>query len=297
MRIQWNNSEHSIGIDALDNQHKELFNITNTLVDLQEKGASKTEILKVMKRLHAYTNYHFSTEEGLFLKFEYPEREDHHFIHKGFSEKVRYHFDQVQNNTDEDLSNLIELLVTWVKGHINQEDRRYAEFLDKNNLVVNENFFFSSENADQELEMAQAAEALWESKKLALRVKEIDDQHKELVFILQQVNDLNKRGVTDGRRRMYLPVIIKRLYYYSQFHFNLEEELMQKFNYPGLMKHKTLHQSFIDKINHFAKDYRQAKVSLTEEIVNYLKDWTLQHILQDDADYKNFLGSDSPASL
>lgn len=149
MDLKWEEGRHSIGIKTLDDQHRELFAITNALYELQKAGGGKSEFLILLKRLHSYTNYHFSSEEGLFLKFEYPGTEVHKRIHRDFSEKIRKHFEDLKDDLDVNLDEVLDLLASWVKNHILKEDRKYAVFFAEQGVNINENFFFSVDDSSR----------------------------------------------------------------------------------------------------------------------------------------------------
>jgi hemerythrin-like metal-binding protein len=292
MGLAWNEEEYAIGIGALDAQHKELITLAGELAALRDRKGGVEEAKGLLGRLHSYTHYHFTSEEAVLMRFEFPGARDHVALHRSFAESVRRQLDQFTSDRGGDLDAAVTLVEDWVSEHVKGADREYAEFLRKKGIRVSDSFFgVGAEDADVEAE----ALSLWERRKLALRIKEIDAQHRELVFILQQVNDLNKRGVSSERRRLYLPVIIKKLYWYSRYHFDLEESLLEKRAYPDLDAHKALHRGFVLKVGTFAKEYKAGRSDLTDEIVAYLRDWTMQHILRDDGAYRDYLAPEGTA--
>ena len=127
----------------------------------------------------------------------------------------------------------------------------------------------------------------WKKKKLELEINDIDNQHKELIYILQQTNDL--QHTSDARKKVFLPVIIKKLFYYAQFHFSYEEEHMSKNNYGQIKKQQELHKAFISEIMKFAEEYKKGYITLTDEIIIFVKDWVINHILTEDKQYKDYL--------
>ena len=65
-----------------------------------------------------------------------------------------------------------------------------------------------------------------------------------------------------------------------------EEEWMAKHNYRGLNEHRELHKGFIMRIQDFAREYNLDKESLNTEMLLFLKDWIINHILKEDRKYK-----------
>lgn len=280
MFIEWKDEKHSLGIPTIDEQHKELFLITNQLHEILETENYQKEAEKLLKRLYAYTSYHFASEEAIQKEYKFPFLDGHKAIHKSFKKKVIQELEGVRSNINYPLAPLQDFLIEWILKQIQGEDTKYAAFFKTNDIKPEVHFSVADKERNDIRDQ-------WQAQKLALHIGEIDKQHKELIYILQQTNDL--QHTSDSRKHIYLPVIIQKLFYYSQFHFSYEEEHMAKNNYPNLKGHQEEHKAFILKIQNFAEKYKQGFLDLTDEIILFLKDWTINHILQDDKNYKNFL--------
>lgn len=280
MFIQWNPSKHSIDLPLIDDQHKELFIITNQLHELLDLEQYQDKAVELIRRLYNYSSYHFISEEGLFKEYRYPKARSHKKSHDDFRRYIKDSLSEMRSRPNFSLAELLDYLVKWIIEHVQGEDREYSEYFEKNDIMPDLNFSMASRSTDDVL-------SLWEEKKLRMELKEIDDQHKQLVMILQQTNDLQYTGAQ--RKKIYIPIIIKKLFYYSQFHFSYEEEHMSKNGYPDIGEHKILHKNFINDILDFAKKFAAGRADLTDEIVLFLKDWTINHILADDKNYKNYL--------
>lgn len=280
MFIEWNDERHSIGFPVIDNQHKELFLITNQLHEVLNLEQYQNDAIKVLKRLYAYTGYHFISEESLLKEYGYNKITDHISIHNTFKNKIKESLEGIRVKQNFSLAPLQDYLVEWILTHIQGEDVKYAEFFRKSSIQPNLHFTIADEKREDVL-------SEWNKRKLELEINDIDNQHKELIYILQQTNDL--QHTSESRKHLYLPVIIKKLFYYSQFHFSYEEEHMSKNNYPQINEQKELHKTFISEILIFAEEYKKGISTLTDEIILYLKDWTITHILTEDKKYKDFL--------
>lgn len=279
MLVKWNSDKHSINIPDIDNQHQELFVIVNDLYNLRTHNSSNNDIIKLLKRLYAYTSYHFLSEERLFKEHAYPAAKGHIEMHNRFRRDVKEYLNEVREKPNTDLAPLQDFLVEWILDHITGADRRYSEYFAENGIVPD--VHLSSKNRT-------AAAELWEEQQLSLEIREIDSQHKELINILQQANDLN--FANEKRVYSFIPGIIKKMYYYSQFHFSYEEEHMAKNDYPALQEHQNWHRTFFSETKTFADKYNNGKsVELVGEIVFFLKDWTINHILTEDKKYKDYL--------
>lgn len=112
-------------------------------------------------------------------------------------------------------------------------------------------------------------------------VAEIDDQHRKLVQILNDLAGCIAFNVD------YIEVgkIIDSLVEYTAFHFTYEEGLWDKYlsDDPGVTDHKKVHQEFINEVKKFQARQKIAAVEvLAEEILGFLTKWLAAHILESD---------------
>lgn len=131
--IKWTDS-YSVGVKEIDHQHQKMFDIINKLYDLSDKPKSKEDFDAVVKELVDYANYHFSTEEKYFDKFNYAEKEGHEHIHMQYSVKIVEFQTRVSDNLGPLLSEMLDFLQDWWVGHINGTDKRYTESFHQHDL-------------------------------------------------------------------------------------------------------------------------------------------------------------------
>lgn len=72
LHIEWNDDWQSEN-NEIDQQHQQLINIANRLVNLSQNGANEKELMHQLDELLDYIRYHFDSEENLLTKFGYPE--------------------------------------------------------------------------------------------------------------------------------------------------------------------------------------------------------------------------------
>lgn len=125
--ITWDES-FSLGIELIDEQHKVWISLMNELYDAMSQGEGWNVIKKVLTGMHEYTEFHFSTEEKYFEKFDYPEKDQHENIHKKFIDKLHEFEDQFSKDDTTLTSEVMEFMKEWLINHIQVVDRRYVDF-------------------------------------------------------------------------------------------------------------------------------------------------------------------------
>ncbi|HAN19103.1 MAG: hypothetical protein A2X13_02585 [Bacteroidetes bacterium GWC2_33_15] len=118
----------------------------------------------------------------------------------------------------------------------------------------------------------------------SVKVKEIDDQHKVLIKLLNKLYD----AFMKKEHSTIIGDIIQELTDYASYHFGTEEKYFKRFNYKESEKHLSEHKIFTEKVNEFKKEYEKNKSALTFTIINFLRDWLKNHILISDKKYSDF---------
>ena len=119
----------SVGVDEIDEDHKKLVAIFNTLNHALSEGESHEYLTAVLTELINCTVWHFSHEERLMLKYDYAEREQHKAIHQQLINNARELEERILKKdktvSDEDL----EYLESWLTEHILTDDLRLGNYL------------------------------------------------------------------------------------------------------------------------------------------------------------------------
>ena len=119
----------------------------------------------------------------------------------------------------------------------------------------------------------------------SVSIKEIDDQHKKLFDLLNELHDAMKKA----KGKSVLGKVIKDLISYTEFHFSTEEILLQNCKYPDFKQHKLKHDEFTKKVKEFEQKYLDGSVLLSQEIVQFLMNWLVNHIKESDKQYSLFI--------
>ncbi|RLD67450.1 MAG: hemerythrin [Bacteroidetes bacterium] len=121
---------------------------------------------------------------------------------------------------------------------------------------------------------------LW-NEKYNTGIKEIDDQHKKLVNILNELYE----SFIDRTTNEKLKKVVQEMAAYTEYHFGVEEKYFKEFNYEGANEHIIEHQTFVHKVKIFKEDMEEGKVSVTFQLMNFLRSWLIEHINGTDRKY------------
>lgn len=128
---------------------------------------------------------------------------------------------------------------------------------------------------------------------MSVGVAQLDDDHKGLISILNRLGDALNEGA-DSRAAMTLG--FRALSQYMRVHFAREEHAMRAAAYPGLAGHHPQHVDFIAEMTEMADRFEAGSdADLLEDLVLYLRDWLINHIMVEDMAYKPFLSGNSDA--
>ena len=123
-----------------------------------------------------------------------------------------------------------------------------------------------------------------------LDIDEIDNQHKKLLKIGDEVYDI---AILDDGYDHYdeIMIVLDKLLEYVEYHFNYEENMLKQYNYEELHNQEEEHSAYIHKVKSIASrediDDNQRKTIL--EILDFLAQWITRHIMISDRKYAIYL--------
>lgn len=126
----------------------------------------------------------------------------------------------------------------------------------------------------------------WEDS-LSVHVDEIDEQHKVLVELINELNEAMQRG----RDRTAVGSVLASLIEYTKTHFSFEEKVMVTHNYPAYQRHKSEHDKLTAKVLDLQRDYRAGSAEMSDEVMRFLRSWLVGHIQGMDKSFGAFLNS------
>ncbi|BCS52368.1 bacteriohemerythrin [Geobacter sp. SVR] len=116
------------GLPKIDQQHRQLVALINDLDEAVEKGTAKAMIGGVLQELIRYVGNHFTDEEALMMRHNFPGLPMHCQEHDFYVTRLS----QIQEGLldGEDLGrNTLDFLLDWLSSHIKGTDMVYAAFI------------------------------------------------------------------------------------------------------------------------------------------------------------------------
>ena len=124
--IKWE-EDYRIGVESIDEQHKELFEIANRTYDLlkNELVTDKYDkIIQIINELESYTVYHFKSEEEYMQSIGYRKFFSQKVAHNDFLSKMgSIDIEQIDNGQNEYLIGILDFVSEWLVEHILKEDK------------------------------------------------------------------------------------------------------------------------------------------------------------------------------
>jgi hemerythrin len=118
-------------------------------------------------------------------------------------------------------------------------------------------------------------------KKFELNIKEIDQQHKKFIDMINVLYDACVCKVPDD----VLEQTITDMSDYAFVHFRNEEKYFEKIRYKEAPSHIAEHLIFMENIGKIQEQYRQNDFALPAQVLTFLREWFTNHILNSDKKY------------
>lgn len=130
MGIQWRDSL-AIGVEAIDNQHKELLLRFGRLLDACQEGKGVEELKKLLTFLEEYVHTHFKDEEALQRLHRYPGYGVHRAEHLFFIDQINKLKSETQSEgfSTHHVVETNNMLLKWLLNHISKVDTELGTFL------------------------------------------------------------------------------------------------------------------------------------------------------------------------
>ena len=113
-------------------------------------------------------------------------------------------------------------------------------------------------------------------------VAEIDEQHRNLVYLVNRLNDaLKQNESTEAVLQMVDELVVATVH-----HFDTESRYMTQYRYPEQSAHEGEHARLVNEAQHFREQFSQGRELL---VLQSIKDWLLGHIVYSDKKMASYL--------
>jgi hemerythrin-like metal-binding protein len=123
------------------------------------------------------------------------------------------------------------------------------------------------------------------SPNLSVGIDFMDADHQKLMELLTELHDLVGAGQIQTAAIEKLDELID----FTQQHFRLEERLMEESDYDGFEQHRQLHEVLLQEVAELRQHLTVGEKNAGPEIMDFLKDWLIRHILESDKHLGGFL--------
>jgi len=120
---------YSVGAPGIDAQHKKLFDLINSLHEAMSQGKGKEALGKILDGLMDYTRVHFSDEEKMLEKVNYPDLAIQKAQHAAFVQKISELQKDYKSGKITMTLPTMEFLKDWLLNHILKVDKKYQSYI------------------------------------------------------------------------------------------------------------------------------------------------------------------------
>jgi methyl-accepting chemotaxis protein len=119
------------GNEAIDNQHKTLFDALNRLLAAMQEEEAGAELKKALDFLSEYTVKHFYDEEQIQKQADYPDLPNHHRMHEAFKVTVQELGRELimKGANDKLIADVQKKIGNWLITHIKGQDIKLGVYL------------------------------------------------------------------------------------------------------------------------------------------------------------------------
>ncbi|MFC1589367.1 bacteriohemerythrin [Pseudomonadota bacterium] len=122
------------------------------------------------------------------------------------------------------------------------------------------------------------------SDEYSVNVLAMDNHHKKLFDILNQMHESMKAGEEEAALAKYINELVD----YTKYHFGEEERMLEQVNYSGIDSQRRSHVAFVDKMLELKKDADDGMAIFAVPKVSRLGiDWLKDHIVVMDTKYSD----------
>lgn len=121
--ITWRD-EFSLGVAAVDHEHREMIELINGLDTAMQQGASHDAVVDTLGEIYARIAAHFALEEKIMRNAGYEQLDVHKGDHERLLDRLLDVIDSVDEEGGYDRATLSDYLDSWFSVHFRVHDAR-----------------------------------------------------------------------------------------------------------------------------------------------------------------------------
>lgn len=250
-----------IGIENIDEEHRTLFTLINEAAELPTEARTAKTVSQILSKLADYAATHFTHEEVYMTDHDDPELPLQIKEHQTFTDHVHALVSQplTDENASAMLDEILAFLVRWLYRHILSSDMMIGK------MESTDPFAFTP--------------------KYHTGVALIDEEHRRLFEIIRDTNALIHNDLLHDKYDEIMN-LVNELRDYTEYHFNHEQEYMQKINYPQFDAQLRAHTAFMEKFTNITLEELDEIDNNQQEylmqFIDFLSSWLVNHVLKMD---------------
>ena len=123
-KIIWDET-FSVGVKILDEQHKKLIKMVNTMIEARSTDVHSEVVSTVLTQMREYATEHFSLEEEYMIKYGYTNYDQHKAEHREFIKRIAMMCVETMQQRKAVPIEMLEFLKSWWVNHILKIDMQY----------------------------------------------------------------------------------------------------------------------------------------------------------------------------
>ena len=130
MKIEWT-PDLAVGLDVIDDQHKELYRRIDRLMEACHEGKGKEVVGDTLKFLEDYVVTHFTNEQQYMQRFGYPDYDVHKRNHDYYVNNLK-ELKKILAEKGPGVELVVKtnvMVIEWLNNHIRKMDTKMAAFL------------------------------------------------------------------------------------------------------------------------------------------------------------------------
>ncbi|TFH40382.1 MAG: bacteriohemerythrin [Lysobacterales bacterium] len=121
--LEWK-EQYSLGVPAVDHEHRELIDLINELYASVKGPAADVTVIDFLGELYARISAHFALEEKIMRDSHYDQYRDHKTDHERLLDDIRDLMDDYEDGVHVDVEAFGKHLEEWFSEHFRTRDAR-----------------------------------------------------------------------------------------------------------------------------------------------------------------------------